>query len=59
MHTPACTFCGGRGEIPACTSVADSCHGDTEIEACVCKSVDTLTPGAGSRATTEQGVTSQ
>lgn len=38
MHTPACSVCDGRGAIPACTTVSDSCHGDSEIEACVCLS---------------------
>lgn len=36
MHTPACEFCDGRGEVPACTSVHESCHGDDEIDQCTC-----------------------
>ncbi len=36
MHTPACDFCAGRGAVPGCESVADSCHGDPEIDECAC-----------------------
>lgn len=36
MHTPSCPVCGGRGEVPTCTNVHDSCHGDPEVDECAC-----------------------